>query len=159
MTSDVFAQRIIALTDTLYRISLSQLSQSCDREDAVQECLRKAWEKRKKLKDDRFVDTWVIRILLNECHNIQRKGKRQIPTPALPEPAAQPESADMGELKAALLELDEATRLPIMLQYVEGYPIEEVAKMLRLPVGTVKSRISRGKAKLKQRLKEEVFTA
>ena len=46
MTSEQFAQEIVALTDTLYRVSYSILREKCDREDAVQGCLEKAWKKR-----------------------------------------------------------------------------------------------------------------
>ena len=45
MTKEEFSRRIIAMTDTLYRVAWSQLSQSADREDAVQETIRRAWEK------------------------------------------------------------------------------------------------------------------
>ena len=53
MTSEQFAQEIVALTDTLYRVSYSILREKCDREDAVQGCLEKAWKKRRALCDER----------------------------------------------------------------------------------------------------------
>ena len=153
MTSDEFSERITAMTQTLYRISYSQLSQNCDREEAVQECLCKAWQKRHQLKDERYMQTWVIRILINECRNIQKKRKRELPLDALPERAA-PADADR-ELHDALLSLDESLRLPIILHYVEGFSVMETAAILRLPQGTVKSRMSRGRRELKDYFNEE----
>ncbi|HHV71442.1 MAG TPA: RNA polymerase sigma factor, partial [Clostridia bacterium] len=55
----------------------------------------------------------------------------------------------------ALFSLDEKLRLPIVLHYIEGFSIKEVAEILRLPQGTVKSRMLRGRQKLKKILGEE----
>lgn len=73
MTGDAFAEAVTGMVQTLYRVSCSQLSLEADREDAVQETLRRAWEKRASLKNERYLQTWVIRILLNVCHDIQRE--------------------------------------------------------------------------------------
>jgi RNA polymerase sigma-70 factor (ECF subfamily) len=70
MTGEAFAKAVTGMTQTLYRVSCSQLPNEADREDAVQEALRRAWEKRGSLKDDRYLRTWVVRILLNVCHDI-----------------------------------------------------------------------------------------
>lgn len=153
MTHDEFSTRIIAMMQTLYRVSYTQLTQSCDRDEAVQECLYKAWKKRHQLKDERHMRAWVIRILINECHNIQRKRKREFPLEELPARVA-PADAD-PDLHDALFSLDEKLRLPILLHYIEGFSIKEVAEILRLPQGTVKSRMLRGRQKLKKILGEE----
>lgn len=157
MTADEFARRIIDMTQTLYRVSFSQLSRGCDREDAVQETLRKAWEKRGGLKDDRYLQTWLIRILINECHNIQHRNSRSIPTeePLCTDVPAQDDSTKA--LRDALFALEERYRMPILLHYLEGYSVEEVASVLRLPCGTIKSRMARGRSKLRELLSEEVF--
>ena len=73
VSNEEFTRAILDMTNTLYRVAATQLRQRADREDAVQECLRKAWEKRHRLRDERYLQTWVIRILLNECHTIQRR--------------------------------------------------------------------------------------
>lgn len=153
MTRDEFAERMVGMMQTLYRVSYAQLSQSCDREDAVQECLLKAWQKRHQLQNERYMQTWVIRILLNECKNIQRKKSRLVPLSELPERRA-PEGAD-PELHDALLALEEKLRLPILLHYVEGFSVTEIASILRLPVGTVKSRMLRGRRELQKQLNGE----
>ena len=79
MTSEQFAREIVALTDTLYRVSYSILREACDREDAVQSCLEKAWKKRRALRDERYLKTWLVRILINECYNICRRRERKRP--------------------------------------------------------------------------------
>ena len=103
--------------------------------------------------------TWVTRILINECRNIQRRYRREIPTEPLPERAAPPErvappDADR-ELHDAILRLDEKHRVPIVLHYLEGYSVKEIARMLKLPTGTVKSRMTSARETLKKTLSEE----
>jgi RNA polymerase sigma-70 factor (ECF subfamily) len=154
VTSDEFSGRIVALMQTLYRVSYSQLSQKSDRDDAVQECLLKAWNKRSQLKDERFMQTWVIRILINECHNIRKKRNRELSKDQISIPVA-PADAD-HELHDALLKLDDSLRLPILLHYIEGYTLREIAQILRLPQGTVKSRMSRARQKLKETVELEI---
>lgn len=155
MTKEEFSRRIIGMTDVLYRISWSQLPQSADREDAVQETIRRAWEKRDRLRDERHMQTWVIRILLNVCDTQRRKYARMLPTEIIPV-AGRGEMQDTPLLDA-LFELEEKLRLPLQLRYVENYSVAEVARILRLPEGTVKSRLARGRDKLKAMLNEEVF--
>ena len=105
---------------------------------------------RRQLKDGRFMRTWVIRILINECHNIQKKRSRELPLDELSERVA-PADVDY-ELHNALMNLDETLRLPILLHYMEGFSVSEIAQTLRLPQGTVKSRMLRGRKELKTML-------
>ena len=75
MHETLFVETMTALMPTMYRVSCMYLSSPHDREDAVQEALHKAWEKRAQLRDETLIKTWMIRILINECRNIQRKKK------------------------------------------------------------------------------------
>ena len=152
MTSEQFAREIVALTDTLYRVSYSILRDACDREDAVQSCLEKAWRRRKSLREERYLKTWLVRILINECYDLHRRRAREAPR-EIPERAAPP-GAD-PELHDALMRLPEEARTPIVLHYMEGYTIQEIASALRLAQGTVKSRMRRGREMLKKLLSEE----
>ena len=67
-----FADRVHAMQEKLYRITYGQLRDEQDRKDAVQEAIFKAWKNRGRLRDETLFETWLIRILINECHNIQR---------------------------------------------------------------------------------------
>ena len=156
MTGEAFTEAVNEMVQTLYRVSCSQLSIEADREDAVQETLRRAWEKRASLKNDRHLKTWVIRILINVCHDIQRERQRMIPTEKTPEPVMQA-PADTVDLRDCLFQLDERERIPIILHYIEGYEVMQIAAILRIPPGTVKSRLARGRRQLKDVCREEVF--
>lgn len=155
MTKEEFEARIIGMQDTLYRVSATILRQSCDREDAIQECIYKALKKRESLRDDRFMQSWVIRILINECYSIHRRAKWERPSERLPEPPPLPgPDADAGAFYA-LFSLEEKMRLPVVLHDVEGYSVEETARIMRIPVGTVKSRLARARERLKKELMKE----
>ena len=147
MTDEAFEQSILDLTESMYRVCYAQLSQRADREDAVQEALRTAWEKRKTLRDASALKSWIMRILINECHNIQRKNRRLIPTEEVPPPAP-PEDAD-PVLHDMILSLPEKYRMPVVLIFMEGMTTAQAAKTLRLPQGTVHSRIHRARQILK----------
>ena len=108
MTQAEFETRIIAMQDTLYRVSATLLTQMCDREDAIQECIYKALAKREKLKSDDAMQAWVVRILINECYQQMRRRKRLIPMETPPEGEVEP-GAD-ADVRQALM------RLPFFLQ-------------------------------------------
>jgi len=156
MTQGEFASRIIAMQDALYRVSTTILPQLADREDAVQEAIAKAWQKQSMLRDDRAMRAWVMRILINECYALLRHRKREEVSSALPERETVPDA--LPNLYQLFTSLDEKYRLPMVLYYVEGYSVEETARMLRLPQGTLKSQLHRGRLLLKDALyMEEVL--
>ena len=73
VTKEVFVSRVEEMIPVLYRVCRAHFSLPQDREDAVQEALVRAWEKRDTLRDERYMQTWLIRILLNVCNGIHRK--------------------------------------------------------------------------------------
>ena len=154
MTKEEFEARIIAMQDTLWRVSATILRQPCDREDAIQECIYKALRKRDSLRDDRFMQSWVIRILINECYSIHRRAKWERPSERLPEPPPMPGPDADPEVFRILFSLNEKLRLPMVLHYVEGYSVDEVARIMRIPTGTVKSRLARAREKMHKEMKE-----
>ncbi len=152
MTSEEFAVRIVAMQETLYRVSYAMLAMRCDQEDAVQQAIETAWRKRDTLRDVGAMERWVIRILVRECYALSRRRRREVPMEALPEREAPPD-ADSA-LHGLFLSLEESLRLPAVLHYIEGYGVEDIARVLRLPAGTVKSRLHRARKKLKETWEE-----
>ena len=155
MTNEAFTEAVIRMTPTLYRIARGQLLIEADQQDAVQEAIRRSWEKRNSLKNERYLQTWVIRILLNVCHDTQRYGKREFPMEELPE---QPmEVPDYTDLRNALFRLKDKERIPVILHYIEGYDVKHVAEILKIPVNSVKTRLKRARAHLRDILNEEAL--
>lgn len=151
MTKEAFSTKAIALQDTLFRVSFSLLPSRYDQEDAVQESIRIALQKLHTLRQEQFFSTWLIRILINECYRILRKKRREVPSEEII--VYLPQGAD-SEVIDALMKLDAKLRLPIMLHYVEGYTIKEIATMLHIPEGTVKTRMNRGRKLTRLELEE-----
>lgn len=153
MNSQQFADRVLAIEPMLYRVAYGLLLNRTDCADAVQEALLRAWEKRGTLREESYFSTWLTRILINECYSLLRRRKKAIPLEELPEPVAPP-SADR-ELHDAIARLDRKLRLPVVLHYMEGYSVSEVADMLRLPSGTIKTRLFKARKILRLQLIDE----
>ena len=155
MTSEACTEAVIRMTPTLYRIARGQLLIEADQQDAVQEAIRRSWEKRGSLKNEHYLQTWVIRILLNVCHDIQRHGKREFPVDEIPDRPL--EAPDYTDLRSALFRLKDKERVPVILHYIEGYDVRHVAEILRIPAGSVKTRLMRARAHLRDILNEEAL--
>lgn len=148
MTHEAFSERIIALQARLYRLSATILHQEADREDAVQSCIEKAWRKLSHLRRDESLEGWVTRILINECYSILRRQRRFIPVDSVPDTPAPPDADP--DLYRFFSSLPEKLRLTMVLHYVEGLDVKEIAAILRLSEGTIKSRLFRGREKMRQ---------
>ena len=147
-----FEKEAVACAGMLYRVAYTILRSDADCQDAVQEALLSAWAKRDRLREERLLRTWLVRILINACHDILRKRKRTLPMETLPEtPTDFPDPA----LADALGRLPEKLRLPLMLRYSENLTYKEIARALRVPVTTVQSRLRQGKARLRKELKDD----
>ena len=153
MTAAEFSEQVLKIESMLYRVAYGLLLNRTDCADAVQEALLRAWEKRRTLKDESLFRTWLVRILINECYTLLRRRKRAIPLDEIPEPAAPPDAN--RELHDAIARLDKTFRLPVVLHYMEGYSVSEVASMLHLPVGTIKTRLFKARKLLRLQLIDE----
>ena len=157
MDREEFSRRVNAMMDRLYRITYGQLREPQDRMDAVQEALLKAWSGRHRLRKPEYFETWLIRILINECHNVQRRQRRTAPLDSAPEAAEDDRRLDAlfgrdPAVREAILGLSEKLRIVVILHYMEDYPVEEVARVLRLPRETVRTRLRRARAALRMTL-------
>ena len=154
ISDNAFAQEVRALTDTAFAVSYLILGHSADCEDAMSAAILRAYENRGKLKKRESFRAWFLQILRHEAYNLLRKQRRLTPVEELPEAPA-PEGDDAGrlDLQAALDQLTEDQRTALLLQQ-EGYDLAEIGQALDVPVGTVKSRISRAKKTLRAILEE-----
>ena len=155
MDKERFTQLAMAQQRRMYRIAVSYTASSADAEDAMQEALLRAWNKRHTLRDESLFATWLTRILINECKSLLRKRKRLTLVADYPALAAPPEDEQAAAVRRALFALPEHYRMPLVLNLLEGYTMQEIAGMLKLPLGTVKSRVARGKKKLEQEVSDD----
>ena len=76
MDERLFTQRLLESEQMLYRIACALLRSETDRQDAMQETALKAWQNQGRLREEQYFKTWICRIMVNECHNLQRKNSR-----------------------------------------------------------------------------------
>lgn len=149
MDKDFFVQEIDKNSDKLFRVAYILLENREDCRDAMQETALKAWEKRHTLRQTAYFSTWITRICINACRDIQRKRRRTVSLEEAPEPFA---PAPDPTLSLALRSLPEKLRLPLMLQYSEGMSYSDIARALRTTESTVRGRIHRAKEQLRKEL-------
>ena len=155
MTQAEFARQVEQLQGTLYRIAATVLPQLCDREDAVQSAILNAWRRLPTLREDDRFQPWLIRIMLNECYALLRRRKREIPTDTLPDMPA-PETGD-PDLYRFFVRLPEKLRMTMVLYYVEGYSVAEIADILHVNKRTIGTRLARARKRLKTILEEDAI--
>ena len=153
MERKFFIAEIETCSDMMYRVAWSILRNDADVQDALQDAVLKAWEKRDKLRDEKFFRTWITRILINACYDTQRKRRRIVSMDEIPESTVS--NAPDPDLTLALQALPEKLRLPLVLCYSEGMSYEEAADVLRIPITTLRGRLRRGKEELRKELNAE----
>ena len=149
-----FARRIETIRTKLYKTALIYLGSESLAMDAVDEAVYKALCGKGKLRQPDFFDTWITRILINECYNELRRQKRFQPLEELPDMTV--EAFDSLSLKEAVGKLTGELKDVIILRYFGGYTVAETAQALQIPPGTVATRQRRALQLLRLELEEEV---
>lgn len=153
MDKETFARQVTQMRTAMYRVAASYLRGEADRLDAVSEAIAKGWEKRGTLRDERLFSTWMTRILIRECINIQRRQRRMTPVDTLPERAT--EEMEPSGLEEAIDRLPQRQRTMVVLHYVEGYDVREVAAMMTTTKSAVCAGLSRARKRLRSLIGEE----
>ena len=117
MTKEQLGNVILDSQHQMYATAKVILKDDHDCADAIQETIVKAFAKLDTLRKDRFVKTWLMRILMNECYNICRRSEKILPIDQYMEQIETPqkERENYGELYEAVQELREELRIPVVL--------------------------------------------
>lgn len=151
MNDREYMARVQAMERKLYRISHAILWCDADCADAVQEAVFKGWMKQSSLREEKFFETWLIRILINECRSLMRRNKLR---PLLTNPPPVTDEIDL-HLRESLQALPEKYRMPLLLHHLEGYSLSETGEILGLPTSLVKSRLHQARNALRKLLDED----
>jgi len=166
-----FEQDVVPFMGQLYPAALRMTKNASDAEDLVQETIAKAYAAFHQFRPGTNLRAWLHRILANTFINGYRKRRREpaaalsadlqedwhIGTDPLAPPArsAEAEALDRladSDILRALRDLPEDFKVAIYLADIEGYPYKEVAEMMGTPIGTVMSRLHRGRSRLREKL-------
>ena len=143
---DAFTELMQLYMKDMYRVALAILMNYEDAADANQDTIHVSWEKIDTLKYVQYFKTWMTRILIHKCYKLKRTMQNTERLEEYEEPAVYDEYK--LELMEALSSLDEKYRIIMTLFYTEGYHIDEIAGILKIPKSTVQTRLQRGRAKL-----------
>ena len=148
--------------DRIFGLALRMTGDRSDALEATQDTFISAFRRAGSFRGDSSFGTWLYRIGINACRDVLRKRRR------LPEPVADPSEhiepipvarlddivVDRVDLARALAELPEEYRQAVALHDLGGVPYDEIAAVAGVPIGTIKSRISRGRRRLAQSLEQ-----
>lgn len=151
----VFSELIQANLTSMYRVAKGILSSQDDIEDALQTTTLIAFDKINTLRNDKYFKTWLIRILINECNKIYNQNKKSLnEIKAVKEESYTIDKSINIDLYDAISKLSDELRVATILFYFNDLTYKEISKVLDIPEGTVKSRISRAKDRLYIMLKD-----
>lgn len=152
---DAFITLINENRINLYRVAKGMLQSEADIEDAIQNTIIKAYESIEKLRNEEFFKTWLIRILINQCNMTIRANKKLVTIENINVDNKYYDNYEDLDLSKAIASLNEDLREVTVLYYYEDMAQSDIAKAMKIPQGTVKSKLYRAKEKLFELLKCE----
>lgn len=158
--ADAFEQLVVAYRDQVFRLALRMCGNEADADEVAQEAFLSAWKALPNFRGESQFSTWLYQLTTHAAIDLMRREKRQIaaeditevsaPDPA-PGPQQQAEQSEQREIvRDAILQLAPEQREVVVLRFMEELSYEEIGAVLKLPSGTVKSRLNRAKAQLKE---------
>jgi RNA polymerase sigma-70 factor (ECF subfamily) len=159
-SGDAFGALVDRHGTRVYNLCLRILGDPDEAADASQDTFLAALRKLHTFRGDSAFTTWLHRVTVNACYDsLRRKRRRPMlqvvrdedderPEPSLPVPDHSDQVALSLDVSRALMEVSEEFRVALVMADVEDLPYEEIARILEVPVGTVKSRVFRGRAAL-----------
>lgn len=150
-----FSQAITEHSRAMFRAARAILDSDADAEDAVSEAILHSWQAWGGLRKQEAVRAWLLKITVNCAYEQRRKTGRIVAMEDLETVAGSAEDRHYGGLWDAVLSLPEEQRSAVVLFYYEDMTIAQIAKILGVAQGTVKSRLSRARGRLRELLKEE----
>ncbi|QTN00315.1 sigma-70 family RNA polymerase sigma factor [Sediminibacillus dalangtanensis] len=160
---EVLEEWIDKYTQRLVRVAYSYVKDWLKAEDNVQDALIKAYHSMDQLENKGDPFPWLARIVINECKSSFRKSWREIISDFLPEKKQESSeesylrSVQEEEVHNAVLNLPKHYSMTITLFYFEELSIKQISNILNLSIGTVKSRLARGRELLSRQIEEDKY--
>jgi len=155
MNKHEFADRVEDIKSRMYRIAVLHLGNETLATDAVAEAVYRGLISVKKLREPAYFETWMTRILINECNKLWRRAKREQPLEVLPETAEEEQAFTYLPLKEAIRQLPADLKEVVILRYYADLTLAQTAESLGIPQGTVVTRQRKALKLLKLELLEE----
>ena len=157
--ADAFEQLVAAYRNQVFRLALRMCGNEADADEVAQEAFLSAWKGLPNFRGESRFSTWLYQLTTHAAIDLMRREKRQAAAEDIdeittaddgPSPQQQVERAEtQREIRSALMQLPEEYRQVLLLRFMQELSYEEIGRALKLPAGTVKSRLNRAKAQLK----------
>ena len=138
---------------SIIRLAFGYVKNRSDAEDVAQEVFLTLLRKKPVFADQRSEQAWLMRVTVNKCKDFLKSAWRKNIQPLTEELTFLP--ADEKYVMSSLLELEEKYRIPVWLFYFYGLSIKEIARCLKLNPATAATRLSRGRARLREKLGDD----
>ena len=158
--ADAFEQLVVAYREQVFRLALRMCGSEADADEVAQEAFLSAWKALPNFRGESQFSTWLYQLTTHAAIDLMRREKRQIAADDItevsaadpaPSPQQQAEQSEQREIvRDAILQLAPEQREVVVLRFMEELSYEEIGAVLKLPSGTVKSRLNRAKAQLKE---------
>lgn len=149
--STTFTKLVKNCEKDMYRVAKAMLKNDNDVLDCIQETIMRAYKNIKKLEKEEYFKTWLIRILINICNDLLYARNKIVTYNEYATIETKDSfSIEELELKDAVERLDSELKLLVILYYFEDMSLKDIAESLKIAEGTVKSRLSRARTKLKE---------
>lgn len=157
LDQDTFSTLVIQNQETLFHTAKAILRSDEDAEDAVQEAICTAFERRESLRETDKFRPWLLRILVNKCYDTCRRRRPTVDLEDVAEylPAKSQDQTERLTLWQAVMALSGDLRAAVTLFYYDGLSIREISGVLGISEAAVKTRLSRGRAKLRRLLEDK----
>jgi RNA polymerase sigma-70 factor (ECF subfamily) len=149
-----FARIMERHEDRIFMLAMRMTGNRTDALDATQEAFIQVFRRAGSFRGESSFSTWLYRVAVNCCHDLLRARQRlaapeeDLPEPAGSHPGVDEEATLRMDVSAALAELPEEYRQAVVMHDLGTLPYEEIARLTNVSIGTVKSRISRGRRRL-----------
>ncbi|MQR96010.1 sigma-70 family RNA polymerase sigma factor [Fictibacillus phosphorivorans] len=154
-SDEAFLQLIQTYKIDLYKTALSFLRNEEEALEAIQEVTYRAYKNIKKLKNEVYFKTWLIRIMINYCNDQLKHKKRVVMNDEMLNSLGVSENHTQLELKDAMLDLDDRSREVLTLKYFNDVKIKDIATIMQCPEGTVKTWLNKALRALREKLDEK----
>ena len=150
---EAFSRVIQGVKVKLYKTAMAILKNDDDAYDAIQETLISAYKNINKLEHTEFFETWIIRILINKCYDVIKKNQKIV---NINEKISNEVDSfyemysTESELELILNKIEKDLKMVTVLYYYDDLPVKEIAIILNIPEGTVKSRLSRARKSISE---------
>lgn len=155
MDADEFKRAFSRHGDMVFRIAYTYMRSPADADDVTQDVFVKLLKSQKSFESDAHLRNWLARVAVNRCKSLFRAPWRRvediedyIETLAVP-------TKEHRDLLLAVMRLPEKYRVPMALYYYGGFSTGEVADLINVPAATVRTRLARGRDKLRQAMESE----